>query len=259
MRTYPTKQVTGVKRGLGLVALTVFVFLSVLVMSRPASVISSVPEQQAKIFVAAAREAPGVRPLEVLSVTELLTDAGFDAARVSSTLLKAGVPARSFNLAAYQSGPLTAAEVRQRTCLADAVYYEARNQPVLGRFAVADVVLNRVHDRRFPSTICGVVYQGQNVDFGCQFSFACDGSLNRNKEPEAWKRAERLADLIYRGFRPPVTGFATFYHADYVDPYWSSAFTQTHVIGDHVFYRAPDAIELAAARLGIDPGLLEAS
>nr|WP_233061255.1 cell wall hydrolase [Parvularcula mediterranea] len=137
-------------------------------------------------------------------------------------------------------------------CLAQGIYYEARNQPVLGRIAVADVILNRVADRRFPDTICGVVFQGQGRSYGCQFSFACDGSMNKAREPRAWDKADKLADLIYRGFRPELTRFATFYHADYVDPYWAKAFNETVVVGDHIFYRPPGAIELAANQMGID-------
>ena len=116
---------------------------------------------------------------------------------------------------------------------------------------MADVVLNRVADRRFPDTICDVVFQGAEKRRGCQFSFACDGSMKKATEIRSWDQAEALADLVFRGFRPPLTRFATFYHADYVDPYWAKVFDETTVIGDHIFYRPAGALEIAADQLGI--------
>ena len=74
----------------------------------------------------------------------------------------------------------SAADARQAVrCLAQAVYFEAGFQPVEGQRAVAQVVVNRVRDRDFPKTVCGVVYEGWRRRTGCQFSFVCDGSLRR--------------------------------------------------------------------------------
>lgn len=189
-----------------------------------------------------------------LSAARLLSDIGFDGDEVIERLILKGVPGHAFALPHYRTGELPEAELRERDCLAQAIYYEARNQSVVGRLAVADVVLNRVADERFPGSICGVVFEGQSRAHRCQFTFACDGSLDRRKEPRAWKRAEALADVIYRGFQPPVTRLATFYHADHVKPYWSRSFEQAVTIGDHVFYRPPGALEIAARTLGLDPG-----
>jgi spore germination cell wall hydrolase CwlJ-like protein len=64
---------------------------------------------------------------------------------------------------------------RQAQCLARAIYFEARSEPVDGQFAVARVVLNRTESGHYPDTICRVVYQNARLKDRCQFSFACDG------------------------------------------------------------------------------------
>jgi len=74
----------------------------------------------------------------------------------------------------------------EHQCLSEAVYYEARSESSSGQLAVADVVKNRVASKHYPNTICGVVYQGAHRPFACQFSFACDGSMDRAPQGDAW-------------------------------------------------------------------------
>lgn len=203
------------------------------------------------VFVeAAAEETETTAPAP--SAVEYLRRAGFDGEGLVKNLLIAGVPMSSMVVSIDEGAAMSKAETRQRHCLAQAIYYEARNQDALGQIAVADVVLNRVADKRFPNSICGVVFQGAKKGYGCQFSFACDGSMKKARENRSWTKAEALADVIFRGFRPPLTRFATFYHADYVDPYWAKVFDETTVIGDHIFYRPAGALEIAANQLGIN-------
>lgn len=131
-------------------------------------------------------------------------------------------------------------EQSELDCLAEAVYYEARSESVLGQRAVAEVVMNRVRHPHYPKTICGVVYQGQlNADTGCQFSFTCDGSLHHKPRGIAWDRARDVALHTMMHLSPPITRKATHYHTDYVDPYWSAGLIETTVIGSHIFYRMP--------------------
>src|SRR6185312_988713 len=79
-------------------------------------------------------------------------------------------------------------------CLADAIYFEARGEPIRGQMAVAQVVMNRVFSGRYPNNVCGVVYQNANRHLACQFTFACEGkNLNRIDEPEMWSQAKRIA------------------------------------------------------------------
>ena len=122
-------------------------------------------------------------------------------------------------------------------CLASAVYYEAGNQDEDGERAVAQVVLNRVRHPAFPSTICGVVYEGSTRATGCQFTFTCDGSLSRQPDSDGWKRAMRVAQASLSGSVYAPVGWATHYHADYVVPYWTATMAKNAVVGAHLFYR----------------------
>ena len=147
-------------------------------------------------------------------------------------------------------------------CMTAAVYYEARSEPVDGQRAVAQVVLNRVHDRAFPSSVCGVVYQGSNRSTGCQFSFACDGSLNRTRDDVSWARSREVAVAALSGQVDPAVGSATHYHTTAISPWWAPSLVRLGTIGHHIFYRWPDALERALgyrqSYAGIEPGATRA-
>jgi len=132
-------------------------------------------------------------------------------------------------------------------CLTAAVYYEARSESDEGERAVAQVVLNRVRDPAFPSSICGVVYQGSTRSTGCQFSFTCDGSMSHPIQPTAWARARAVATGALAGLVYAPVGSATFYHANYVSPWWATSMKQVAAIGAHIFYRWRGAMENALA------------
>ena len=131
-----------------------------------------------------------------------------------------------------------AARAQALNCLSSAVYYEAGNQDEYGARAVAQVVLNRVRHPAFPASICGVVYEGSTRPTGCQFTFTCDGSLNRQPDLDGWNRAMRIAEAALAGSVYAPVGWATHYHADYVVPYWASTLSKNAVVGAHIFYRA---------------------
>ena len=126
---------------------------------------------------------------------------------------------------------------REIECLATAISYEAGNQSEEGQKAVAQVVLNRLHDPAFPKTICGVVFQGAERRTGCQFSFTCDGSLVRWKPGKSWNNARRIATLALDGGLASAVGSATYYHASYVKPAWAARMERVAQIGAHIFYR----------------------
>lgn len=127
-------------------------------------------------------------------------------------------------------------------CLTQAIYHEARGESEDGQMAVANVIVNRAMSRKFPSTICGVVFQ--NADKGrykCQFTFACDGRSDMGTERRAWSRAVQLAETAFREFqmgrRPEIVPDATlYYHTTAVRPKWSNTFNRVAAIGSHVFY-----------------------
>lgn len=137
---------------------------------------------------------------------------------------------------------------RSLQCLSEAIYYEARSESDDGQRAVAQVVLNRVRHPSYPSSVCGVVYQGSERVTGCQFSFTCDGSMGGGVvEPYAWDRARQIATEALRGsvYRP--VGLATNYHTTAIRPYWAPSLVRQTVIGAHIFYRRPGAGGLADA------------
>lgn len=129
---------------------------------------------------------------------------------------------------------------RALLCLTQAVYYEAGFEPVEGRRAVAQVILNRLRHPAFPKSVCGVVYDG-SARPGCQFSFTCDGSLRRAPSPAAWTAARRVAEEALNGHVATSVGAATHYHANYVAPYWAPKLAKLAQIGAHIFYRWPGA------------------
>ena len=130
----------------------------------------------------------------------------------------------------------SAARAQALNCLASAVYYEAGNQDVDGERAVAQVVLNRVRHPAFPASICNVVYEGSTKPTGCQFTFTCDGSLDRRPDVDGWRRASGVAQAALNGYVYAPIGWATHYHADYVVPYWASTMAKNAVVGVHLFY-----------------------
>ena len=144
------------------------------------------------------------------------------------------VAARGFVLPAADSLD----ERRALLCLTQAVYYEAGFEPIEGRRAVAQVVLNRMRHPAFPKSVCGVVYQHNSTPV-CQFTFVCDGSLLRQPEPGAWQTAERIARAALSGYVERSVGAATHYHADYVAPAWAPMLTKITKLGAHIFYRWP--------------------
>ena len=122
-------------------------------------------------------------------------------------------------------------------CLTQAVYYEAAVEPLQGRRAVAQVVLNRMRHPAYPKSVCGVVYQGAERRTGCQFSFTCDGALLRAPGGAPWREADLIARAALSGYVEPSVGTATFYHADYVLPKWAYELGKITQIGRHLFYR----------------------
>jgi exopolysaccharide biosynthesis WecB/TagA/CpsF family protein len=126
---------------------------------------------------------------------------------------------------------------RAINCLTQAVYYEAASEGVNGGRAVAQVILNRLRHPGYPSTVCGVVYEGAERASGCQFTFVCDGSLRRTPVEALWTRSRKIAAEALAGKVFAPVGHATHYHADYVLPYWADMLDKSVQIGRHIFYR----------------------
>ena len=130
-------------------------------------------------------------------------------------------------------------------CLALNVYHEAKNQSYIGQVAVAQVVMNRVEDARYPNTVCDVVKQAQTYKYNpsipiknkCQFSWYCDGKSDKPEEPKAWRDAMHVANGVYNGHITDFVEGATHYHAYYVNPSWAKVKKYVLRIDDHIFYK----------------------
>ena len=130
------------------------------------------------------------------------------------------------------------------TCLALNIYFESRNQPIEGQVAVSQVVLERVKSKKYPNTVCEVVFQGPTYSWSvnypikdrCQFSWYCDGLSDKPRDEIAWLNSLEVAEKVYYGLTDTVKG-ATHYHSVKVDPWWAKYKVKVKQIGDHIFYR----------------------
>ena len=157
--------------------------------------------------------------------------------------------------------PKLVSEDSEAICMALNIYYESRSDNLAGQYAVADVVMNRVLDSRYPNTICEVIKEGpvreswktkQDPDLPeservynpirnmCQFSWWCDGKSDEPKDETGWAQAQYVAgNIMYNGKYRGITEGATHYHATYVKPKWRFDRGMNHIgrIGSHIFYR----------------------
>jgi spore germination cell wall hydrolase CwlJ-like protein len=135
--------------------------------------------------------------------------------------------------------PVLTELIAEHRCLSQALYYEARGEGRMGEKAVAEVVFHRMKAGNFGHSICAVVYEGSDHR-GCQFSFTCNGDLDRPRDELAWMKSQQLAAQILTGqvALRNATGGATHYHAAWVFPFWAPTLKMTAQIGNHIFYRA---------------------
>ncbi|MFN4239527.1 MAG: cell wall hydrolase [Erythrobacter cryptus] len=177
---------------------------------------------------------------------------GGEGGRDLGALIDVGDPARPF----FSPG-VGITHGRALECLAEAVWYEAASESEAGQRAVAQVVLNRVAHPAWPSSVCGVVYQGSERASGCQFTFTCDGSLARRPGGASWAQARRIAAEALAGSVYAPIGLATHYHTLWVSPPWAAGLEHIGTIGAHRFYRnrgaSGKAAAFRAAYAGIEP------
>jgi spore germination cell wall hydrolase CwlJ-like protein len=114
-------------------------------------------------------------------------------------------------------------------CLAENVYYEARGEPLVGQYAVAEVTMNRVRSREFPSSVCAVVHARG------AFSWTLAAG-HRAPYGYEWRLAKAVAGSVYDNQAAPLVDGALYYHATYVSPPWAPTRRQVALIGKHLFY-----------------------
>jgi len=210
------------------------------------------PTDLAQSRLAAASDVESENDEPRISVAAIDPNAGAEALEAIAGIAPSSTPpmpvAASDQLAyARENAPVTgsfstgrAVEVSDKElwCLSTAIYFEARGESYRGQVAVAQVVLNRVKDHRYPDTICGVVFQNQNRRNACQFSFACDGIPETVNDRKSWTQAEDIARRYTDGeLYLAEVGDATHYHATYVRPAWAPRMQKVTQIGLHVFYK----------------------
>jgi len=184
----------------------------------------------AYFYVAEESAAPGAGA----TGTTKLPDLPIPAEAAALTTADASIrPAQPFSM--VRASPTDRA--RALECLTSAIYYEAATEPDDGQQAVAQVILNRVRHPAFPATVCGVVYQGSEKTTGCQFSYACDGSMARVPSRTYWLRAMKVAAAALNGHVFAPVGLATHYHTYAVTPSWNRSLVMTAAIGAHFFHR----------------------
>lgn len=124
-------------------------------------------------------------------------------------------------------------------CLAIAIHFESRGEPLEGQYAVAQVIMHRVESPAYPNTICDVIQQKRNGV--CQFSFYCDGLSDKIDNLEERERALAVANtVIYSRRMVDYSGGATNYYAPKkANPYWakSEKMQYTTTIANHKFMR----------------------
>jgi hypothetical protein len=206
----------------------------------PAEAARTVSIQLSPAKTAALVAATSASPTEIRAVGE-------QARLINAALPFSTAPVQSAQPFAIRGDDLD--HRRALLCLTQAVYYEAGFEPLEGRRAVAQVVLNRMRHPAFPKSVCGVVYQGASSPV-CQFSFVCDGSLYRAPAPGAWREAKAVAAAALLGFVETSVGSATHYHANYVAPRWAPMLTKITQLGAHIFYRWPGSWGQRAAFTG---------
>ncbi|MGY6534060.1 MAG: cell wall hydrolase [Pararhodobacter sp.] len=132
---------------------------------------------------------------------------------------------------------ITLRDDAQFQCLREAVYHEARGEDLVGQFAVAEVILNRVESPRYPNTVCEVVHQNAHRQNACQFSYACNGRSRALSDAAARAVAGRVAQVMLSGAERALTSGATHFHSTAVRPAWSRRYERTARFGAHIFYR----------------------
>lgn len=162
-----------------------------------------------------------------------LTGMGFGALLMFILLIPSKVEASDANNEIY--------------CLAQNIYFESGNQPLAGKIAVTQVVLNRTEHPNYPSTACGVIYQAKwrtnwkgvevPVRNQCQFSWFCDGKSDDPVDSPTWLTSLNIARNVVQGAYGDITEGATHYHATSVHPYWADSLNETVIINDHIFYK----------------------
>jgi len=187
-------------------------------------------EESSEVAPDAAAEVAAEAPVPTFVSNEIVQDIPEEEPEAMAE--EAPAPAASSLRELVTATPTDFALSEQMQCLAGAVYFEARGEPLAGQLAVAKVVMNRSEDRRFPDSYCAVVYQR------AQFSFVKNGRMPRIRTSSAaWDRAKAIAHIAHEDQWDSPAGDSLYFHAKYVRPAWSRKKAKRTSISSHIFYR----------------------
>jgi len=127
--------------------------------------------------------------------------------------------------------------IKQVDCLTKNIYYEAGHEPLEGKYAVAQVTINRLESGKFPSSVCGVVYQKSIIadKMICQFSWSCENYRQKPINREKWEESRKVAKkFVVENYRMKKMQAAYYFHNDEVSPNWGKK--RIGKIGRHIFY-----------------------
>jgi hypothetical protein len=186
-----------------------------------------VAEVEEVVAVVAVASEPVPEAIPVVSAAAVISPAPAEPTVAAPSMLGAAVAA-----APQMSGS-------EWECLSEALYFEARGESLTGVVAVAEVILNRVDSPDYPNSVCGVVNQGGQGLYNCQFTYNCDGRSDAINERAAWFAVGKVASYMLNGAPRTLTNGATHYHTLAVHPSWANRFPRTATIGYHHFYRQP--------------------
>ncbi|MEQ7874056.1 cell wall hydrolase [Sphingomonas sp. ASV193] len=188
------------------------------------------PGSEPLLAAASAQIPETIRPALLPAVATPETPEHDSLSTADPSTVETVAPGLSFEseVAELRSASAGSAELE---CLAGAIYFESKSEPLKGQLAVGHVLANRTKSGRFPSSYCGVVYQRG------QFSFVRGHAMPHiDRSGRQWQNAVAIAKIVDRGLQPsPLSGKALFFHAKRVSPSWHAV--RVGSIGNHIFYR----------------------
>ena len=215
-------------------------------MSRKTNRAAAIAAVAMMFFTLASTDGSGAfaqESVQIAAESEISEPAEADMPRFVASEVVQPLPGTADEASAHIDVPLTLGELvtdmpvdaelsRDMRCLAQAIYFEARGEPLDGQLAVGRVVINRAESGVFPADYCGVVTQR------AQFSFVKGGVIpTPDTSSSAWKRAVAVAQIAHQELWDSPAKDALFFHATYVNPSWARKKVATAKLARHIFYR----------------------
>lgn len=207
-------------------AATLIAISALVLIASPGWALDKAPSELAAISTLAVINPPAPAPVPQLDMTNDGT-ASPDEVRVIKPVTEVGTFPSLAAAVAARDMPVGADS--ELSCLATAIYFESKGEPLSGQLAVANVIINRSTSGRFPKSICGVVKQPG------QFSFVRGGSMPAIRSGAQYRTAMAIAQIAMdKQWDNPTPG-ALYFHARYVSPGWNRPRVAT--IGNHIFFK----------------------